>query len=73
MRNADRVTAALLLVFSVAFAAGALKQYQWWGSGGPGPAFMPFWLGLVTALLALMMLVRSVKQTDPGASWFPRG
>ena len=73
MRNADRVTAALLLAFSVAFATGALKQYQWWGSGGPGPAFMPFWLGLVMALLALMMLTRSLKEKDPGPSWFPRG
>ena len=73
MRNADRVTAALLLAFSVAFAAGALKQYQWWGSGGPGPAFMPFWLGLVMACLALGMLIRSIKERDPGAAWFPRG
>ena len=73
MRNADRVTAALLLAFSVAFAAGALKQYQWWGSGGPGPAFLPFWLGLVMAILAVMMLIRSLKQKDPGAAWFPRG
>ena len=73
MRNADRVTAALLLALSVAFAAGALKQYQWWGPGGPGPAFVPFWLGLVMALLALMMLVRSLREKDPGAPWFPRG
>ena len=73
MRSADRVTAALLLAFAVAFSVGALKQYQWWGSGGPGPAFMPFWLGLVMALLALMMLVRSLRQQHPGEAWFPRG
>jgi high-affinity Fe2+/Pb2+ permease len=73
VRNADRVTAALLLAFSVAFSAGALKQYQWWGSGGPGSAFMPFWLGLVMALLALMLLFRSLKEKNPGAAWFPRG
>ena len=73
MRSADRITASLLLAFSVAFSAGALKQYQWWGSGGPGPAFMPFWLGLVMALLALSMLLRSLKQKDPGAAWLPRG
>jgi hypothetical protein len=73
LRNADRVTAALLLVFSVAFAAGALKQYQWWGSGGPGPAFMPFWLGLVMAALSLGMLIRSIKDRNPGPAWFPRG
>ena len=73
MRSADRVTAALLLAFSVAFSAGALKQYQWWGSGGPGPAFMPFWLGLVMALLALGLLVKSLQRQDPGEAWLPRG
>ena len=73
MRSADRVTAALLLAFAVAFSVGALKQYQWWGSGGPGPAFMPFWLGLVMALLALVLLLRSLKEQNPGAAWLPRG
>ena len=73
MRSADRVTAALLLAFAVAFSAGALKQYQWWGSGGPGPAFMPFWLGLVMSLLALGLLIKSLKREDPGEAWLPRG
>ena len=73
MRSADRVTAALLLAFAVAFSVGALKNYQWWGAGGPGPAFLPFWLGLVMAILAVMMLTRSFKQKDAGPSWFPRG
>jgi len=73
VRSADRITAALLLAFSVAFSAGALKQYQWWGSGGPGPAFMPFWLGLVMSVLALMLLVRALRNPWPGDSWLPRG
>ena len=73
MRSADRVTAALLLAFAVAFSTGALKQYQWWGSGGPGPAFLPFWLGLVMALLALGLLLRSLKEKNPGEAWLPRG
>jgi putative tricarboxylic transport membrane protein len=73
VRTADRVTAALLLAFAVAFSVGALKQYQWWGSGGPGSAFMPFWLGLVMALLALTMLIRSLKEKNPGGAWLPRG
>ena len=73
MRSADRVTAAFLLALSVAFSAGALKSYAWWGSGGPGPAFLPFWLGVVMALLALMMLVKSLRETNPGETWLPRG
>ena len=70
MRNADRVTALLLLAFSVAFAAGALKYYSWWGSGGPGSAFLPFWLGLVMAILALMLLF---KKSRVEGGWLPRG
>jgi hypothetical protein len=73
MRGADRVTAVLLLAFAVAFAAGALKSYAWWGLEGPGSAFLPFWLGLVMALLALLMLARSLRQKDPGEAWMPRG
>ncbi len=73
MRSADRVTAVLLLAFSVAFSAGALKSYQWWGSGGPGSAFLPFWLGLVMGLLALGLLIKSLKQQSPGEAWLPRG
>jgi hypothetical protein len=73
VRNADRITAALLLAFSAAFSVGAVKYYKWWGDDGPGPAFMPFWLGLVMALLALSMLIRNLKEKDPGAAWLPRG
>jgi hypothetical protein len=73
VRSADRVAAALLLALSVAFSAGALKQYQWWGPGGPGPAFVPFWLGLIMAGLALMMLVKSLRNPAPGDAWLPRG
>ena len=73
MRSADRITAGVLLAFSVAFSAGALQQYQWWGPGGPGPAFLPFWLGLVMAFLALGMLIRSLKQQYAGEAWLPRG
>ena len=73
MRNADRVTAALLLAFSVAFSAGALKYYNWWSSSGPGSAFMPFWLGLVMVGLSSLMLARTFKASYPVADWWPRG
>jgi len=73
VRSADRITAGLLLAFSVAFSAGALKYYSWWGSGGPGSAFLPFWLGLVMAFLALMLLIRSLKEKNAGEAWLPRG
>ena len=68
MRTADRITAALLLAFSAAFAAGALKYYTWWGDSGPGSAFLPFWLSLVMGALALGLVLRAPVA---GSEWLP--
>jgi hypothetical protein len=63
----------VLLALAVAFSAGALKQYDYWGANGPGPAFLPFWLGLVMALLATLLLVGAMRSSDPGTDWLPTG
>ena len=73
MRKTDLVTGALLLACALAFSAGALKYYDYWGEGGPGAAFLPFWLGLVMALLALAMLIKNLKEKNAGEAWLPRG
>jgi high-affinity Fe2+/Pb2+ permease len=73
VRNADRIAGAALLAFAVAFCAGALKYYNYWGPGGPGPAFLPFWLGVIMAVLAGWLLVGALRSRDPGAAWLPRG
>ena len=72
MHKADRITAALLLASAVAFSAGALKYYPYWGEGGPGSAFLPFWLGVVMAGLAGMMLIRRARG-NADVHWLPRG
>jgi putative tricarboxylic transport membrane protein len=71
VRNPDRVTAVLLLTISAAFAVGALKFYKWWGHDGPGSAFLPFWLGVVMACLAALMLFRSSREQI--GEWMPKG
>jgi hypothetical protein len=63
----------LLLALAVAFSAGALNQYAYWGPNGPGPAFLPFWLGVVMALLALLLLLGTQRAQDSGEQWLPRG
>ena len=73
MRNADRIAAALLLAGAVAFVAGALKFYAYWSPEGPGPAFLPFWLGLGMTLLSGGMLARSLRAPKRGPDWAPRG
>lgn len=73
MRGADRIAGAALLALAVAFGAGALRHYAYWGANGPGPAFLPFWLGVVMAVLATALLVGALRSTDPGVEWLPRG
>lgn len=73
MRNADRISAALLLAVSVVFSGAALKNYSYWSEDGPGSAFFPFWLGAAMALLAALMLVKSLRSPWPGEAWLPRG
>ena len=73
MRSADRIAGAALLALAVAFGAGALRAFPYWGENGPGPAFLPFWLGLVMALLAMTLLAGAARSRDPGEPWLPRG
>ena len=73
MRKADRIAGAALLAFSVAFSAGALKYYRYSSPDGPGSGFFPFWLGVIMAVLAAMLLVGALRSGDPGVAWLPRG
>jgi len=73
VRSADRIAGSALLALAIAFSAGALKHYAYWGENGPGPAFLPFWLGLVMAVLAATLLVGALRSRDPGPAWLPSG
>ena len=73
MRRADRIAGAALFAVSLAFSAGALKFYTYTGPGGPGSAFLPFWLGVLMAVLAAMLLVGALRSPDPGPAWLPHG
>jgi len=73
VHKADRITAAVLLAFSLAFAAGGLKYYPYWGEGGPGSGFLPAWLGGVMAALAALMLLRRPRGADAEVDWVPHG
>ena len=71
MRSADRIAGAALLALAIAFVTFALRQYAYWGENGPGPAFLPFWVGLVLALLATLLLVGAMRSGNPGEPWLP--
>lgn len=73
MRSADRLAGAALLGLSLAFSAAAIKNHNYWGDNGPGPGFLPFWLGLVMAVLAVLLLISALRSRDPGEPWLPQG
>jgi putative tricarboxylic transport membrane protein len=73
MRRADTIAGAALLALAVGFSVGALKHYAYWGANGPGPAFLPFWLGAVMGVLAVTLLVGALRTREPGAPWLPSG
>ena len=73
MRHADRIAGAALLAFAIGFLAAALRYYTYWGPGGPGSGFLPFWLGVAMAALALMLFVGALRSREPGAPWLPAG
>jgi hypothetical protein len=73
VRSADRIAGAALLAFAVAFSAGALRYYTYWGPGGPGSGFLPFWLGIAMAVLSGVLLAGALASRDAGAGWLPRG
>ena len=71
MRSADRIAGAALLALAIAFATFALRRYAYWGENGPGPAFLPFWVGLVLGVLAMLQLIGALRSRDPGEPWLP--
>lgn len=63
----------ILLALAVAYSATAARQHTYWNASGPGSGFLPFWLGVALAILAIILLVGAVRQRDPGPAWAPRG
>lgn len=68
MRRADQVTGLALFVSAVIFTAVA-RQFAYWSPNGPGPGFLPFWLGLALAVLSALLVIgatRRAETAEPG-------
>ena len=73
MRLTDRIAAVLLLAFGAGYTLTAMRSYTYWGAHGPGSGFFPFWLGVVLIILATLLLIGALRQSEPGPSWLPHG
>jgi hypothetical protein len=73
MRRTDQVGGLVLLVFAIAFSATAARHYPYWGANGPGSGFLPFWLGVAMAVLAVLLFIGATRSRVAGDPWLPRG
>jgi hypothetical protein len=71
MRRADQVAGFFLLALSVWFAGVALLHYTYWSSTGPGSGFLPVWLAVAMAALAVTLIVKATRSPEAGASRVP--
>jgi hypothetical protein len=66
LRNTkDFYSGAALALFGLYVAAASLR-FDYRGEEGPGPGFLPFWLGVAIFTLAVLLLVNS-QQAAPRA------
>ncbi len=74
MRRADQITGIIMLIFSVAVMEGGRRMPPS-NTFGPGAGFLPFWLGVAMALLAIILLVTATREPAMagGPSPFPTG
>jgi hypothetical protein len=74
VRRADQVAGLLLLVFAIWYATVAVANYPYASSTGPGSGFLPFWLGVIMAVLAALLVLRAPpSRGESGTGWLPRG
>jgi putative tricarboxylic transport membrane protein len=72
MRRADQITGILVLIFSLAVMEGSRRMPPS-ATFGPGAGFLPFWLGVLMAVLSILLIIRASRQAGgtPGRSPLP--
>ncbi len=65
MRKADLITGFVLLVLS-GYVIRTAAQMPASGTFGPGAGFLPFWVGVILAVLALILLASAWRRKATG-------
>jgi hypothetical protein len=73
MRSADRVAAVALVVLAAWFVAIGRRFPYWHPDTGPGSGFLPLWLGLVMAVLAVLLFLNAGGAASGDGRWIPPG
>lgn len=73
MRQAEIVTAVVLLAIAGAVLLEGVRLGPGWGEAGPRGGFFPFWLGVILAAASLGILAAAVRRAGPTPPFFPPG
>jgi putative tricarboxylic transport membrane protein len=71
MRSADRVAAVALIVLAAWFVAIGRRFPYWRLETGPGSGFLPVWLGIALAVLAILLFVNAGGTASGDGRWLP--
>lgn len=63
----DRIAAIFLLLFGV-FVSVESRGLAYWTANAPGPGFLPFWLGVLLAVVSAAIVVQSVATAQRDAA-----
>lgn len=58
MRIANRITSILIILFGLLITFQATK-FDYMVQGTPGPGFLPFWIGILLTLVALIPFIKT--------------
>ncbi|MDK2823205.1 MAG: putative tricarboxylic transport rane protein [Clostridia bacterium] len=62
MKKADQITGVLLLALSIYIILTGLSLELWWGDEGPGPGFVPFWIGLLLSISSILLIISTFNK-----------
>ena len=71
MRSADRVAAVALIALAAWFVAIGRRFPYWRHETGPGSGFLPVWLGIALAVLAVLLFVNAGGTASGDGRWIP--
>jgi putative tricarboxylic transport membrane protein len=66
MRKADQITGIIVLIFSGFVIEESWRMPRQSATFGPGVGFLPFWLGVLMAILSILLMVTTWRRpADP--------
>src|SRR5512147_2204560 len=68
MEKADRIIGLIMLIFAGLVIEESMRMPQEGGHFEPGIRFLPFWLGVVMAILSALLMVSAWRKPTQGTT-----